>query len=225
VTDVRLDAGTYEVLRARLGEQCAELGRRADALNARRLETFGGAELRLLGTERMRTENNCVPRDIAQVGGAMLFGYNVFIGLRSETSVDDVFAVHGLTRDGDAFRFEPSVSIPGLLTDTGFQRDFAELYRYYKQARLLQLRRLEGLLLAVFQTGPRADDLRVLRWRVDPAGSVSYVDNRGERDHVFPPAHDFEWSRRPAISMCRASIRMCPSRTPSSSRRSAARSP
>ncbi|MEV7621839.1 DNA repair ATPase [Actinoplanes sp. NPDC089786] len=188
-----LDAGTYEVLQKRLGEQSAELAQRAEALNERRISTFGGAELRLLGTERIRTENNCVPRDVAQVGGAMLFGYNVFIGLRSETTVDDVFAVHGFSRDGDAFRFEPSSSLPGLLTDPGFQRDFGEMYRYYQQAKLLQLRRLEGLLLAVFQTGPRADDLRVLRWRVDTGGKVSYLDNRGERDHVFPPAHDFEW--------------------------------
>ncbi|GGL05554.1 DNA repair ATPase [Mangrovihabitans endophyticus] len=188
-----LDAGTYEVLRARLGEQCAELARRAGALNERRVTTFGSTELRLIGTERIRTENNCVPRDVAQVGGAMLFGYNVFIGLRSQTSVDDVFAVHGFARDGDAFRFDPAADVRGLLDDSGFQRDFAELYRYYREAKLLQLRRLEGLLLAVFQTGPRADDLRVLRWKVDATGQVSYVDARGERDHVFPTAHDFEW--------------------------------
>ena len=188
-----LDAGTYEVLKSRLGEQCAELGRRAETLNEQRISTFGGAELRLLGTERIRTENNCVPQDVAQVGGSMLFGYNVFIGLRSETTVDDVFAVHGFSRDGDTFRFEPAVAVPGLLTDAGFQRDFAEMYRYYQQARLLQLRRLEGLLLAVFQTGPRGDDLRVLRWRVDTGGNVSYLDSRGERDHVFPAPHDFEW--------------------------------
>lgn len=194
MTDVLLDAGTYEVLRSRLGEQCAELGLRAEALNARRVSTFGRAELRLLGTERVRTANNCVPQDVAQVGGAMLFGYNVFIGLRSETTVDDVFSVHGFSRDSDAFRFDPSYKLPGLLTDTGFQRDFAELYRYYKEAKLLQLRRVEGLLLAVFQTGPRPDDLRVLRWKVDVTGAVTYVDNRGERDHVFPPAHDFEWT-------------------------------
>ncbi|WP_309233935.1 DNA repair ATPase [Micromonospora sp. ATA51] len=74
-----------------------------------------------------------------------------------------------------------------------FQRDFAELYRYYRQTRLLQLRRLDGRLLAVFQTGPRTDDIRVLRWRLDADGGVGYLDNRGERDHVFPPSHDFEW--------------------------------
>ncbi|MEV8509286.1 DNA repair ATPase [Actinoplanes sp. NPDC051475] len=188
-TTETLDAGTYEVLRARLGAQAKELAGRAEALNARRMETFGGQQMRLLGSERIRTENNCVPRDLVQVGGSMLFGYNVFIGLRTETTVDDVFAVHGFA-DG---KFQPA-TLPGLLDDATFQRDFAELYRYYRETHLLQLRRLEGLLLAVFQTGARADDLKVLRWRVDTDGSVAYVDNRGERDHVFPPSHDFEWT-------------------------------
>ncbi|MET0496293.1 MAG: DNA repair ATPase [Actinoplanes sp.] len=189
-----LDAGTYEVLHARLGNQAKELAARAEELNGRRVETFGGQQMRLLGAERIRTENNCVPRDIVQVGGAMLFGYNVFIGLKTETAIADVFSVHGFTRDGEAFRFDPGASLPGLLDDPTFQRDFAELYRYYRETHLLQLRRIEGLLLAVFQTGARADDLKVLRWKVATDGSVSYVDNRGERDHVFPPAHDFEWT-------------------------------
>ncbi|MEV4704606.1 DNA repair ATPase [Actinoplanes sp. NPDC049316] len=183
-----LDAGTYEVLRGRLGAQAKELAARAEALNARRMETFGGQQMRLLGAERIRTENNCVPRDIVQVGGVMLFGYNVFIGLKTETTVADVFAVHGFA-DG---KFHET-TLPGLLDDPQFLRDFAELYRYYRETHLLQLRRLEGVLLAVFQTGARADDLKVLRWRVGTDGSVSYVDNRGERDHVFPPSHDFEW--------------------------------
>nr|BFE47596.1 DNA repair ATPase [Saccharothrix mutabilis subsp. capreolus] len=191
-----LDAGTYEVLRARLADQAAGLARRAEALNARRLEVFGSAELTLLGTERVRTENNCVPRDVVQVAGLMLFGYNVFIGLKPETTIDDVFSLHRFTRDGDAFRFEDAAraELPGLLDDPQFERDFAELYRYYRDTRLMQLRRVEGKLLAVFQTGARTEDIRVLRWRVATDGTVKYLDNRGERDHVFPPSHDFEWT-------------------------------
>jgi len=204
-----LDAGTYEVLRGRLRTQVAELGRRAEALNARRLTTFGSTELSLLGTERIRTEHNCVPRDIVSVGGRMLFGYNVFIGLKAETSVDDVFSLHhfaraegagaeagaGTAAGKAAFRFEDAAAdeLPGLLRAAQFQRDFAELYRYYRETRLVQLRRLDGRLLAIFQTSPRIDDIRVLRWRVDTSGAVSYLDNRGERDHTFPPSHDFEW--------------------------------
>ncbi|MEO6082577.1 MAG: DNA repair ATPase, partial [Umezawaea sp.] len=194
--EAKLDAGTFEVLRARLADQATGLARRAEELNAERLEVFGGAELRLIGTERIRTANNCVPRDCIQVGGLMLFGYNVFIGLKPETTVDDVFSLHRFTRDGDAFRFEDAGpdALPGLLRDPQFLRDFAELYRYYRDTRLLQLRRVESKVLAIFQTGARTEDIRVLRWQVAPDGTVSYVDNRGERDHVFPPSHDFEWT-------------------------------
>ncbi|CRK60364.1 FIG01123212: hypothetical protein [Alloactinosynnema sp. L-07] len=188
-----LDAGTYEVLRARLGEQAAELARRARALNDERLRVFGGTELRLVGTDRIRTENNCVPRDIVALGSTMVFGYNVFIGLKPETTIADVFSLHTFTRDGEAFRFDPA-ELPPLLGDEQFQRDFAELYRYYRETRLLQLRRVEGKLLGVFQTGPRTEDTKVLRWKVAVDGTVSYEDNRGERDHVFPPSHDFEWT-------------------------------
>jgi hypothetical protein len=185
---VALDAGTYEVLRARLANQAAELATRAQQLNTDRLAVFGGTEMRLIGAERIRTENNCVPRDIVSVNGLMLFGYNVFIGLKPETAVADVFSLHRFTRDGDAFRFDPD-TLPGLLDDPRFERDFAEMYRYYRETRLAQLRRIDGKLLAVFQTGP--SDIRVLRWLAD--GEVSYEDSRGERDHVLPPAHDFEW--------------------------------
>jgi hypothetical protein len=191
-----LDAGTYEVLRARLGEQAAELARRAESLNAERLRVFGGTELRLVGNDRIRTENNCVPRDIVAIRGLMLFGYNVFIGLKPETTVDDVFSLHTFVRDGEAFRFDAAGAdeVPELLRGEQFRRDFGELYRYYRETRLLQLRRVDGKLLAVFQTGPRTEDTKVLRWKVTPDGSVSYEDNRGERDHVFPPSHDFEWT-------------------------------
>ena len=41
----------------------------------------------------------------------------------------------------------------------------------------------------VFMSYRRTDDIKVLRWTVAPDGAVSYVDNRGERDHVFPPSH------------------------------------
>ncbi|WP_232663152.1 DNA repair ATPase [Pseudonocardia sp. TRM90224] len=197
-----LDAGTYEVLRSRLAAQAAVLKRRSEAVNAERLATFGSTELRLIGTERIRTENNCVPRDVVfasdaggHADGVMLFGFNVFIGLKPETTVDDVFSLHTFVRDGNTFRFDDSggAELPGLLRDEGFRRDFAELYRYYRDARLRQLRRVGDKLLAVFQTSGRTEDDRVLRWQVDPGGAVSYIDNRGERDHVYPAAHDFEW--------------------------------
>ncbi|CAL9643938.1 DNA repair ATPase [Streptomyces sp. enrichment culture] len=184
-----LDTGMYDVLRDRLTAQAAELARRAEALNARRLEEFGSLRLELAGTERLRTEHNCVPRDIVSVGDTLLFGHNVFLGQKPETTVRDVFALH----DRDLNRL-PDDAVPGLLDDPAFLREFAALYRYYRQAHLLQLRRVDGKLLAVFQTGEKAADIRVLRWALTDDGQAAFLDGRGERDHVFPPSHDFEWT-------------------------------
>ncbi|MFF4655438.1 DNA repair ATPase [Streptomyces sp. NPDC001381] len=184
-----LDTGTYEVLRDRLTAQAAELARRAEALNDRRAEKFGSTRFELSGAKRLRTEHNCVPRDIVSVGGVLLFGYNVFLGLKPDTAVGDVFALH----DRELRRL-PDDAVPGLLDDPAFVREFTALYRYYRQAHLLQLRHVDGKLLAVFQTGDKADDIRVLRWALTDDGRASFLDARGERDHVFPPSHDFEWT-------------------------------
>ncbi|WP_405515249.1 DNA repair ATPase [Streptomyces canus] len=188
-----LEASTYEVLRDRLTAQAAELARRAEALNVRRTEEFGSTRLELTSTERLRTEHTCVPRDIVSVGDTLLFGHNVllgFLGTAPETTVGDVFALY----DRDLNRL-PEDAVPGLLDDPAFVREFAALYRYYRQAHLLQLRRVEGKLLAVFQTGEKAGDIRVLRWALSDDGSASFLDARGERDHVFPPSHDFAWTQ------------------------------
>ena len=90
----------------------------------------------------MRAEHNCVPRDIVSLGtepasgrGLMLFGYNVFIGLKPETTIDDVFAVHAFSRDGDTIRFEALGT--DILRSESFQRDFDALYRYRVREELV----------------------------------------------------------------------------------------
>ncbi|MFF0312866.1 DNA repair ATPase [Streptosporangium sp. NPDC004379] len=263
------DAGTYEVLRVRLAERAAELARRAEALDARRRAVFGGTELRLVGTVRIRTGHPCLPRDIVALGeaagppgadggstgdgwdgrdggpgggrevrrGLILFGHNAPSGPKPETTVGDVFSLHSFVREatgdgtadgrttgggiaggstaggntevgdagGEDFRLDP---VP-LFRDPRFERDFAELHRYYRGTRLLRLHRTGERLLAVFRAGPQ--DVRVLRWRVGADGALAYLDDRGERDHVPPPPYDFEWvpatrddhvpGRRPYISI------------------------
>ncbi|MYR41184.1 DNA repair ATPase [Streptomyces sp. SID5910] len=184
-----LDTGTYEVLRDRLAAQAAELARRAEELNTRRVEEFGSAGLELAGTERLRTERACVPQDVVAVGGALLLGHNTAFATRTEVAVGDVLALH----DRDLNRL-PDDAVPGLLDDPAFVREFAALYRYYREATLLRLRRVEGRLLAVFRTGEKADDIRVLRWALTDDGRASFLDARGDRDHVLPPAHDFTWT-------------------------------
>ncbi|HEX7808986.1 MAG TPA: DNA repair ATPase, partial [Thermoanaerobaculia bacterium] len=187
-----IEQGTYEVLRERLAGNGKALGAKAERLNKRRIELFGGAEMALLGSDRIRTENNCIPRDIVEVGGLLLFGYNVFIGLKTETRVEDVFSLH---RFGAEITPVPADSAENFLRDESFLRDFRELYQFYKHSKLLQLRRVDSKLLAIFQTSDKVTDLRVFRWNVSVDGRVTYIDNRGERDHVFPPRHDFEWTQ------------------------------
>jgi len=193
-----LDQGTFAVVRARLDEQGKALAEQAGALNARRSELFGGVATRLLASARVRTEHNCVPRDIINVGDRLLLGYQVFLGLKSTVSPVDVFTE--LRDDGSAVANLDPEHPPRLLgaEDSAFAKDFRDVFQYYKDARLLHLRRTDRLVLAAFQTGSRLSDLRVLRWELTGRGAdetLKYLDNRGERDYVFPPAFDFAWTR------------------------------
>ena len=186
VTLTDADADAYEVLRRRLRDQADELVRRAEGLDARRTEEFGSTGLHLLATEQVRTEHASVARDIAAVGGRLLFGFERGPGAREDAGVGDVLVLRGAgLEETDA----------GLLSDEAFVREFAGLHRYFRDARLLRLRRVNGRLLAVFRTGETAEDIRVLRWELGPDGAPGpFLDARGDRDHVFPPSHDFRWT-------------------------------
>jgi hypothetical protein len=187
--------GAYEVLRRRLEEQGARLRDIAGALNERRLAEFGESRLEVVGRLRIQTENNCIGRDIVPVGGLLLFGYNVFMGLKTTTRVEDVFGLYRLVESPEGYDVERVDAAGSFLGDASFVRDFAELYAYYKNARLLQLDVAGGKLLAAFQIGERSTDMRVFRWAVTPGGEVRYLDARGDRDLAFPPPFDFEWTR------------------------------
>jgi hypothetical protein len=190
-----LAGGNYEVIKKRLVEQATALGARIDALNESRKRVFGGTELVVSANERVRTENNCVPRDIVNVRGKLLFGYNVFIGMK-ETAVSAVFSVHQFAEQAggyDVSELPRDAFDTAFLSEPEFVKHFTELYRYYKDTRLLQLRKTETRLLAIFQVGASVSEIRVFRWKIHPDGTLAYIDSRGEPDHVLPPPHDFEW--------------------------------
>lgn len=190
------EGGAYEVIRRRLTEQGTQLKALTSRLNQARLNEFGSSEMAVAARVRVRTENNCIPRDIVQVGDFLLFGYNVFIGLKTETRVTDVFALFRLEGEGDELSMTEFPLTGSFLSEPSFQRDFEELYRYYKQTHLVQLTVRNGKLLAAFQIGERRADLRVFRWNLSAdARQVTYIDNRGERDIQMPPAFDFEWTK------------------------------
>lgn len=188
--------GAYEVLRRRLVDQGARLRAAADALNARRLQEFGDSRLEVAGRFRVRTEHNCIGRDVVQVGDdLLLFGYNVFLGLKTTTRVEDVFGLYRLSEGPDGYDVAPVDPEGTFLAQPGFVHDFTELYAYYRHARLLQLIKRDGKLLAAFQIGERSSDVRVFRWAIGNDGALEWIDSRGERDIALPPPFDFEWTR------------------------------
>ncbi len=188
------EGGAYEVLRKRLLEQGTALETAIKALNTARLDEFGSSDMEVCARVRIRTENNCVARDIVQVGPLLLFGYNVFIGLKKETRVEDVFSVFSLKGEGKDLTLEEVKAENCFLANKAFRKDFKELYHYYSQTKLLELTVKDGKLLMGFQIGERLEDQRVFRWAFSPDGTqLEYIDNRGERDIALPPSYDFEW--------------------------------
>ena len=194
VDEAVAEGGAYEIIRKRLEDKGAALSEAVNQLNKSRLDEFGGSEMSLTARIRVRTENNCIARDIVQVGEYLLFGYNVFIGLKKETKVADVFSLFRISGEDSGYEIEPVPIEGSFLDQPTFKKDFEELYRYYKHTRLVELTIKNGRLLTGFQIGERLDDLRVFRWAVSADSSeVTYLDNRGERDIQMPAAHDFEW--------------------------------
>ncbi|HBF06784.1 MAG TPA: DNA repair protein [Gammaproteobacteria bacterium] len=195
MTEIKDSGGSFDVIRQRLAQQCEQLRQETDRVNQQRLAHFGQSEMKIFGRTRVQTENNCMSRDIVQLGDMLLFGYNVFIGLKSETLVGDVFSLYKNNKKESTFELEPIAIEESFLKDSRFQQDFSELYKYYKNTKLIQLIVQHKKLLMAFQIGERREDIRVFRWHVSPQGFVQdYIDNRGERDLQPPPAHDFQWT-------------------------------
>jgi MoxR-like ATPase len=189
------ESGSYELLKKRLADRGMRLQQKTRVLNEARLHEFGRSAQTLLLRARARTEHNCVPRDLTRIGDLLLFGYNVFIGLKKEMAVSDVFSLYRLKAETENGEELEAVPLAGtFLEDPRFVADFRELYTYYKQASISQLRVHQGKLFAAFRIGEKITDLRVFRWELENDGSLKYVDNRGEREIALPPAHDFEWT-------------------------------
>jgi Tfp pilus assembly protein PilZ len=191
-----LEGGSYEVIRRRLLERATELASRAEQLNQKRKLLFGGGELTLVATERLRTENNCTPRDVVSVDGQLLFGFQVFIGLKTETRVQDVLSLFKFQKNDSGYDLsqQPFEGPGAFLADVEFDKQFREAFRYYKDARLLQLVRTETRLLMAVQIGATVADAKIFRFAIDAKGRVTFMDARGEDDFKPPRRHPFEWT-------------------------------
>ncbi|MEC9441432.1 MAG: DNA repair ATPase [Myxococcota bacterium] len=192
--DAALETSNYEVIRKRLVDQGRELAKRAESLNQKRQDFFGTISMEVVGNQTITTENNCIPQDIINLGDCLLFGYNVHRKM-SQTQIPDVFSLHRFSKEGEelSLRHVPQDTGENFLSQPQFMEDFDKLYFSFKDAFLRQLRRTEGRLLAIFQTGSKLEDIRVLRWAVDAHDNVTYIDNAGEKDNVQARSHDFAW--------------------------------
>jgi len=188
------EGGAYEVLHNRLLEHGRTLEQQASQLNTARQDEFGSTDMAVLGRVRLRTEHNCSARDLVRIGNYVLLGFNVTMGLKKSTHVNDVFALYQPTEIDGQYDVEEIPIKGSFLADGQFTTDFNELYSYYKNTRLTQLVVKNNKLLAAFQIGDRLSDQRVFRWSLNAQGEVlEYIDNRGERDIELPSQYDFEW--------------------------------
>jgi MoxR-like ATPase len=189
------EGGSYELIQRRLSALGSDLNTQIKQLNDKRIVTFGSTEMKVNARVRVRTEHNCVARDIAAIGDTLLFGYNVFLGLKRNITVSDVFSLHQIKGDKDDIEIIDLPVQGSFLDDAEFVRDFDELYTYYKKTFLAHVYRQGSKVFAIFRIGERLDDIRVFRWGIDADHQVSYIDNRGERDIKQPENFDFEWHK------------------------------
>ena len=173
-----MENSAYDVIKNRLAKQGEDLKGRVDKLNAVRKEVFGSTETKLLSSERIITENNCIPRDMAPVEDRFIFGYNVNIGLKSKVELSDVFSIYKYK--DRSFQKETLT----LINDQQFLKDFEDLYKYYKNTFFAKFTIVEPYLYMIFQTGKDAMDIKAFKWLIK-GDRLVYVDGRSEHEVKF----------------------------------------
>ena len=184
----QLERGTYEIIRHRLKSHADKLRSRLSQLNDARREVFGSIPTKLISTQRVTTGHNCTPQDIAPVGSLFVFGYNVHMGLKKVTELEDVFTVY---RFEDGLFHELSLE---LIKDGTFEQDFFQLYKYYKDTCFTKFHIVGPYLYMVFQIGKTSGDIKAFKFLIN-GDTLTYLDNRSDHEVVYPSQHDFRWVR------------------------------
>ncbi len=190
-----MEGGTYEVIRGRLKSHSTELQNRLDKLNSSRKEIFGSIEMSIVGNERIMTQNNCIPRDLVQIGTKSLYGFNVMMGLKSKIELADVFTVYEYQN-----RTFTETSL-ALINNETFVKDFEDLYKYYKNTFFARFAIIGPFLYMVFRTGKSVTDIKTFKWLMNNE-TLTYVDNRSDHEYVFPLQFEFEWKRTTRDQHC-----------------------
>lgn len=181
-----MDTSTYEVIKNRLGGQGDELKLKLEQLNKVRKDVFGSIETSLLKSDRILTENNCVPRDMAPIDSCFIFGYNVHIGLKYKVEPEDVFTIYKYGEEG----FEKQTL--ALIDDQQFKKDFDDLYRYYKNTFFAKFTILGPYFYMVFQVGKSTTDIKVFKWLIE-GETLKYIDARSDHEVKFDRGSEFKY--------------------------------
>ncbi len=183
-----LEQGTYEIIKGRLQSGANTLKSKLIQLNDLRKDIFGSIDTELVSNERITTENKCIPRDMISFGNSFIFGYNVHIGLRTTTTVTDVFTLSAFKEH----RFLKSTS--QILSDKRFVSEFENLYQYYRKTQFSKFAEIGPYLYMIFQIGKKTDDIKVFKWQKNK-DELIYIDNRSAHEVVYPDQHEFKWRR------------------------------
>ena len=185
-----LEGGTYEIIRNRLAAHGKDLRLKLGLLNDSRKSVFGAIETKIISTERITTENNCISRDMIAIGNLFLFGYNVKMGLKTETSPNDVISIYRYDKTTHTFHNH----LDHLLQNDVFLRDFQNLYKYYRETRFSKFAIINNHLYMVFQIGKSDHEIKAFKWAINNQ-EITYVDNRSEHEYKLPNKYAFQWKR------------------------------
>src|SRR5690606_39159018 len=181
-----LEQGTYEIIKDRLIRQGDILRAKLNKLNESRKDVFGAIETTLLTTERITTENNCIPRDMVAIADNFIFGYNVYMGLKSITQLSEVFHIYEY-KNRSFIKKDLE-----LINNPNFLRDFENLYKYYKLTQFTKFALIGPFLYIIFRIGDNETDIKVFKWQID-GKKLIYSEDRAANEFSFPDQKQFSW--------------------------------
>lgn len=192
VNDAVKSGGSYEIIRDRLLEQSKKLSTKVEKLNEQRIKEFGGSKNEILSKIKIRTENNCVPIDMAQVNGQLLVGYQVSVGMKTSVQVEDVFYLYDLVEEAGNYKLVQSDIKQSFLYDPEFVSAFKTLMTYYKGNQLTQISRKQNSLYLSFQIGSSYSDRKVFKFNIKDE-QVKYENDRAHEEFTSGGNFCFDW--------------------------------
>lgn len=187
------NSGNYDVLKNRLKTQGAALSALVDQFNDKRSQVFGKSQNEVIAKVNVHTEHRCTPIDIAEINDLILMGYDVTLGLKQAPEVSDMLLLYKLTHTEHNFSIEPVSLKDSFLTDERFTRSFNELFTYYKNAKLVKVKRDSNRLFIAFQIGQLTTDLKVFRFEIGRNNQIHYIDDQGHNEIYNSAQSDIEW--------------------------------